>query len=141
MQVDHVAIAVRSVDAAAERFCQLTGYSRKTEKVTNSRQQVTVLFLEKPGSLDIKLIEPAGAASPLWSSLKKGEGLHHLCFRVDDVTAACEDLAALGARILAAPQPGEAFDDELIAFSYFGMGLNVELIDTDRRRLTLTPQK
>jgi len=134
MHLDHVAIAVRSVETAAERLCTLTGYSRKTDKVTNSRQQVTVLFLAKPGSLDIKLIEPSGPDSPLWNSLRKGEGLHHLCFRVDDVSATCEQLATEGVRILAKPQPGEAFDDQPIAFCYFGTGLNVELIDTDRRR-------
>ena len=39
-----------------------------------------------PGSIDIKLIEPSGESSPLWQFLKRGEGLHHLCFRTDDVT-------------------------------------------------------
>ena len=39
-----------------------------------------------------------------------------------------------GVRVLSPPAPGEAFDDALIAFCYAGFGLNVELIDTDRRR-------
>ena len=139
MHVDHVAVAVRSVDAAAERLTGLLGYSRRTEKITNHRQKVTVLFLAKAGSIDIKLIEPAGDDSPLWATLKKGEGLHHICFKVEDVKAACDDLADRGARILAPPEPGEAFDDNLIAFLYLGVGLNVELIDTDDRRGKLDP--
>jgi methylmalonyl-CoA/ethylmalonyl-CoA epimerase len=134
MTVDHVAIAVRSVDAAAERFCSLFGYERATEKVTNSRQQVTVLFLRRTGSLDLKLIEPSAPESPLWDFVRKGGGLHHLCFKVSDVATSCEALASQGARILAAPAPGEAFDDHLIAFCYPGFGLNIELIDTDARR-------
>ena len=134
LRLDHVAVAVRSVDAAADRLCKLLGYTPRTEKVTNTRQQVNVLFLCKPGSLDIKLIEPSTEESPLWKFVKTGGGLHHLCFRVPDVQSACEEMAANGVRVIAPPQPGEAFDDQLIAFLYLGLGLNVEVIDTDERR-------
>ena len=137
MTLDHVAIAVQSVDAAADRLCRLLGYSRATAPVTNTRQQVNVLFLRKAGSVDLKLIEPSSPESPLWSSLRKGSGLHHLCFRTDDVTAGCEELVAGGARLIAPPAPGEAFDDHLIGFRYLGLGLNIELIDTDARRALL----
>lgn len=134
MTVDHVAIAVRSIEPAADRLCALFGYSRATSVVTNSRQMVNVLFLSRPGSIDLKLIEPSTADSPLWDFVRKGGGLHHLCFKVPNVEAGCEALASQGARILSAPAPGEAFDDHLIAFCYAGLGLNIELIDTDIRR-------
>jgi methylmalonyl-CoA/ethylmalonyl-CoA epimerase len=134
MQLDHVAVAVRSVEAAAEKLCALLGYERKTAAVTNTRQRVNVLFLAKPGSIDIKLIEPSDEASPLWDAVRKGGGLHHLCFKVADVNEASAALAKKGARIISPPAPGEAFDDNLIAFCYAGFGLNVELIDTDARR-------
>jgi len=138
MTFDHIAIAVRSVDAAAARLGTLLGYRPRTSKVTNTRQRVTVLFLMRPGSPDLKLIEPADEESPLREFLKRGEGLHHICFKVDSVPEACDELVGRGARLLAAPQPGEAFDDQLIAFLYAGLGLNVELIDTDSRRNELT---
>ena len=134
MHVDHIAIAVRSVEAAADKLCGLLGYTRKTRAVTNTRQKVNVLFLGKEGSLDLKLIEPSEPDSPLWDFVKKGGGLHHLCFKVPDVQEACTDLAARGARVIAQPAPGEAFDDNLIAFLYAGLGLNIEVIDTDSRR-------
>ena len=134
MQLDHVAVAVRSIDAAADRLCALLGYARRTAKVTNSRQRVTVQFLSRDSSLDIKLIEPSDDGSPLWGFLKKGEGLHHLCFKVDDVQSGCDVLVGKGARLLAPPAPGEAFDDHLIAFLYLGLGLNIELIDSEERR-------
>jgi methylmalonyl-CoA/ethylmalonyl-CoA epimerase len=134
MNLDHIAIAVRDVEAAADRLCALTGYARLTERVTNSRQQVNVLFLRKSGSLDLKLIEPSGPDSPLWAFLRKGGVLHHICFKTPDTAAACESLTAAGARLLTPPEPGEAFDDALIAFLHFGFGMNVEVIDTDRRR-------
>jgi methylmalonyl-CoA/ethylmalonyl-CoA epimerase len=137
MTLDHVALAVRSIDAAAQRLTTLLGYAPRTTKVTNTRQKVNVLFLSRPGSLDIKLIEPAAADSPLWDAVRRGGGLHHLAFRVADVGRALDALSTAGARVLAEPAPGEAFDDHLIAFCYVGFGLNVELIDTDARRGTL----
>jgi methylmalonyl-CoA/ethylmalonyl-CoA epimerase len=111
MQIDHVCVAVRSIDKSAPKLCELLGFTVKTGKVTNTRQQVNVQFLKRPGSIDIKLIEPSGEESPLWQFLKRGEGLHHLCFRVDDVQAQLADLEKLGLRVLAQPAPGEAFDD------------------------------
>jgi methylmalonyl-CoA/ethylmalonyl-CoA epimerase len=134
VRLDHIAIAVRSADAAADKLCALLGYSRRTDKVTNTRQKVNVIFLTKAGSLDLKLIEPSDNESPLWDFVRKGGGLHHMSFSVSDVTSACAELADKGARVLAQPSPGEAFDDHLIAFLYLGCGLNVEVIDTDARR-------
>lgn len=137
MKLDHICLAVRNIDIAAKSLVLRLGYTAKTEKVTNTRQQVVVQFFELPGSLDIKLIQPSGPQSPLIQSLKGGEGLHHLGFAVEDVATSCTELEAKGARITAPPAPGEAFDDEPIAFVFVGAGLNIELIDTDKRRAPL----
>ena len=139
MHIDHICIAVRSIEAAVTRLGPLLGYEPRTRKVTNTRQKVNVLFMSRAGSLDLKLIEPSCEDSPLWASLRKGEGLHHICFRTDDTTAALAELQSKGLRVLAPAAPGEAFDDGLIAFGFAGCGLNVELIDTDRRRDELQP--
>lgn len=137
MRLDHVCIAVRSIDAALSKLAPLLGYAPRTASVTNTRQKVNVVFLSKPGSIDLKLIEPSCEDSPLWASLRKGEGLHHLCFRTHDTRADLTELSGRGLRILSPPEPGEAFDDHLIAFGYAGCGLNIELIDTDERRAQL----
>lgn len=134
MHIDHIAIAVRDVEAAADRMAALFGYVRDTSAVINSRQQVKVLFLRKEGSIGLKLIEPDGDQSPLWQFVGRGGGLHHLCFRVQDVSSVCGDLVQGGGRLLAGPEPGEAFEDSPIAFLYVGLGLNVEIVDTDARR-------
>lgn len=135
MDLDHICLAVRKIDSARKVLETMLGYQAKTEKVENTRQQVVVQFFHKPGSLDLKLIEPSSLASPLVNFLKsKGEGLHHLGFRVGDVSGSLEELAEKGVRVTTAPEPGEAFDEELIAFCYLGSGLNIELIDTDKRR-------
>ena len=134
MQLDHICLAVRKIDRASVMLTTLLGYSAKTEKVENSRQQVVVQFFSKAGELDIKLIEPSDRESPLVDFLKRGEGLHHLGYKVDDVTESLAGLKEQGVRVTAEPQPGEAFDESLIAFAFLGSGLNIELIDTDKRR-------
>src|SRR5690606_10971103 len=92
MKIDHVCIAVRAIDDSAPRLCELLGYREKTHKVTNTRHKVNVKFLQCEGSIDIKLIEPSDDDSPLWDFIRKGGGLHHLCFNVPDVTQACGEL-------------------------------------------------
>ena len=137
-KLDHVCLAVRKLAPARAMFEKMFGYVPRTEPVVNTRQQVVVQFLRKPGSIDIKLIEPSGLDSPLVDFIKRsGGGLHHLAFRTHSVAAAVADVEGKGAKIITAPQPGEAFDDANIAFAFVGMGLNVELIDTDERRSEL----
>lgn len=138
MILDHVAIAVRRVEEAADRLCATLQYTRKTEMVTNTRQHVNVLFLHKAGSLDLKLIEPSDEESPLWPFVRKGGGIHHLCFKVPDVDAACETMREKRVRVLTPPEPGEAFDEHSIAFCYLGFGVAAEFIDTDLRRALLS---
>jgi methylmalonyl-CoA/ethylmalonyl-CoA epimerase len=140
-RLDHVCLAVRKLAPARAMLERLFGYQARTEPVENTRQQVIVQFMSKQGSIDIKLIEPSSLESPLVEFLKRGGGgLHHLAFRVDSVEDAVANLASQGAKIVAAPQPGEAFDDASIAFAFVGMGLNIEVIDTDERRALRSPE-
>ncbi len=131
MKLDHVCLAVRSITNVRARTCAILGYPPKTAVVKNTIQDVNVQFLVKNSSLDTKLIEPASENSHLLQFLQtKGEGLHHLGYMCDDV----EITTTQGARIIASPAPGEAFDDEMIASLYVAGGLNIELIDTLKRR-------
>lgn len=132
MQLDHIGVAVRSIEHALPRWERLFGYRPQTEIVVNTRQKVRVVFLEKPGSIPIKLVEPTDPTSPLATFVQRGGGLHHLCFRSGSVEDEVTRLREFGARVISEPQPGEAFDDETIAFVY-AAGFNIELIDTEKR--------
>jgi methylmalonyl-CoA/ethylmalonyl-CoA epimerase len=129
LRFDHIGIEVPDLDAAIQAYTKLFGYRQQTEPVVNSRQQVEVVFLEKAGSLPIKLFRSLGSRQPL-------RKLHHVAFRTDGIEQAVEAMVKEGARVLHPPAPGEAFDDEPIAFLYAG-GLNVELVSTDKRRALL----
>jgi catechol 2,3-dioxygenase-like lactoylglutathione lyase family enzyme len=127
LRLDHIGVQVRDLAPAIELFTNLFGYRQATTPVINSRHGVEIVFLEKPGSLPIKLFRSVDEARP------QPPKLHHLAFKVDDVAEAVATLSGKGARVLDPPAPGEAFEDELIAFLFAG-GLNVELVATDRRR-------
>ncbi|MFH2066629.1 MAG: VOC family protein [Pseudomonadota bacterium] len=133
MIVDHIGIVVKSLEKGIEHWGNIFGYKQMTEIVINTRQKVRVAFLKKENSIQIKLIEPVDKTSPIFVFAQRGGGLHHLCFKCENLEIEMEILKAKGLRVLAEPQPGEAFDNEKIAFMFAKHGLNIEVIDTDKR--------
>jgi methylmalonyl-CoA/ethylmalonyl-CoA epimerase len=139
MRIDHIGIATLSLEKSINQWETAFGYRQITEVVENTRQRVNVVFLSKPDSVQVKLIAPTDKSSPIYTFAAKGGGLHHLCFKCDDMDAEIDRLTGLGMRVLAPPQPGEAFDNEKIAFLFAKQGLNIELIDTEKRANILIP--
>lgn len=133
MVIDHIGIVVKSIEEGVGLWENLFGYRQVTEATINTRQKVKVVFLKKQNSIDIKLIEPTSESSPISALARRGGGLHHICFRSQNVHDELVKLNALGGRTLSPPEPGEAFENEQIAFAFVGQGLNIELIDTDKR--------
>ena len=142
MVIDHVGIVVPDLSMAIDRWIDVFGYNQMTEIIVNTRQQVRVVFLQKEGSVLIKLIEPSEKNSPIYRFASRGGGLHHLCFRCNDVIAETARLNSMGFRILTSPQPGEAFENQNIAFVYaHAMNLNIELIDTNLKAGMLSDKR
>lgn len=139
MVIDHIGIVVRSLEAGIQQWQTMFGYQLCSDIVTNSRQKVKVAFLAKQASLTIKLLEPLDPSSPASSLAAKGGGLHHICFRCESLKNEIPLLQKNGARLLVAPQPGEAFNNSDIAFLFAGNNLNVELIDTTEKAGWVSP--
>lgn len=131
MVIDHLGVVVKSIEKSIEYWKNVFGYKQMTEIVINSRQKVKVVFLSKENSILIKLIEPTDETSPAFSAARKGGGLHHLGFRCKDINEEIIRLKGLGLRVITTPQPGEAFENNPIAFLLGNMSLNIELFDTD----------
>jgi methylmalonyl-CoA/ethylmalonyl-CoA epimerase len=134
MIIDHIGVVVRSLEAGIEDWRALFGYVRRSDIVLNTRQKTRVVFLSKQNSLTVKLIESADLASPIAGFQRKGGGLHHVCFKCDDVALATSRLTEKGAVLVVPPEPGEAFENHEIAFLIATHKINVELIDTDRKQ-------
>ena len=133
MVIDHIGIVVKSIKDGINYWEQVFGYRRMTEIVTNTRQKVKVVFLMKENSLLIKLIEPTDDTSPIYRIARKGGGLHHLAFKCKEIGEEITRLKNLGLRVVTNPEPGEAFDNNEIAFLLGDQALNIELIDTDKK--------
>jgi len=133
MVIDHLGIVVKSIEKSIEYWENVFGYIQMTEIVINTRQKVKVVFLTKENSLIVKLIEPIDETSPVYRIARKGGGLHHLGFRCKNIDEEITRLKSLGLRVITNPQPGEAFENNQIAFLLGNQSLNIELIDTNKK--------
>ncbi len=133
MIIDHIGIVVSSLEEGIRQWERLFGYEKNSDIVVNTRQKVRVVFLSRPDSLTIKLIEPSEASSPVAAFAHRGGGLHHVCFRCDNMQTQIPLLKEKGARFVVPPQPGEAFRNHDVAFFLTENNLNIELIDTKEK--------
>ncbi len=104
-RLNHVAIAVRSLSAATETYASTLG-AKVSAPLVMPEHGVTVVFVELANT-KIELLEPLGAGSPIAKFLDKSPdgGIHHVCYEVDDIIAARNQLQARGARVLGDGQP------------------------------------
>jgi methylmalonyl-CoA/ethylmalonyl-CoA epimerase len=97
-KIDHTGIAVKSLDQAVQ-FYEYLGISPYSYEAVES-QKVKVAFL-KVGESNIELLEPTSEDSPIAKFLKKkGEGIHHICYEVEDLTAILKSLKENGVKLL-----------------------------------------
>jgi methylmalonyl-CoA/ethylmalonyl-CoA epimerase len=102
--LDHIGIAVRSLDAA--KIYEALGLTIEHTEVVET-QKVKTAFLSV-GDSNLELLEPTSPDSTIAKFIeKRGEGIHHICLRVDDIEAHLERLKAQGYRLInEAPVPG-----------------------------------
>lgn len=113
-QLDHVGIAVRSLAEAIPAFEAALGVTASEAEVVED-QKVRVVFL-KTGEPGIELLEPTAPDGPIGKFLeKRGEGIHHLSFEVDDLQAALARCRAAGLHLID-EQPRKGAAGKLIAF-------------------------
>jgi len=103
-KLDHIGIAVKSLDAA--RIYESLGL-RVEHVETVETQKVKTAFLSV-GDANLELLEPSSPDSPIAKFIeKRGEGIHHICLRVDDLESHLARLKAEGYRLVnEAPVPG-----------------------------------
>jgi len=133
MVIDHICFAVKDINEGVTYWENVFGYSQMTHIVINSLQKVKVIFMTKENSLTVKLIEPLEDNQSLVNFVNRGGGFHHICFKCSDINKKIDELTGKGLITLVKPQPGEAFNNNNIAFLLARHGINIELIDTDEK--------
>jgi methylmalonyl-CoA/ethylmalonyl-CoA epimerase len=136
--IDHVGIAVRDGEAAAAGFARLTGWGAGSLEAV-AAQHVRVCFIPDlpaaaPGAR-LELLQPDAAESAVGRFLeRRGEGLHHVCFAVQDIDAELARLTGEGFELIdAVPRRGHG---GLVAFVHprAANGVLIELLQRDPPR-------
>jgi methylmalonyl-CoA/ethylmalonyl-CoA epimerase len=112
--IDHLGIAVRSIDEAVPIYETALGLRCLGREEVASQRVKTAFF--DVGGVHLELLEPTAPDSPIAKFLaEKGEGIHHIAFRTDDITGQLKQAAAAGVRLINA-EPFEGAAGKLVAF-------------------------
>ena len=105
-RLNHVGVATPSIEQSVALYRDMLGATKIHDKFSMEEQGVWVCFVDLPNS-QIELIEPIDDKSPVAGFLKQNPagGQHHICFEVDDIIAARDEMVAKGARVLGTGEP------------------------------------
>jgi methylmalonyl-CoA/ethylmalonyl-CoA epimerase len=129
-RLNHVAIAVKDLDAAAAMYRQSLG-ADVSDPVPQPAHGVTVVFVTLPNT-KIELLQPLGTGSPITKFLERNPngGIHHVCYEVDDIIAARRRLEEKGARVLGDGEPKTGAHGKPVLFlnpkDFFGTLIELE---------------
>lgn len=131
-EIDHVAIAVRDIEAAIDYYQRAFGASVDHREIVESDGVEEALL--RVAESYIQLVTPTRAGSPVAKYLdKRGEGLHHIGYRVDDIESAYAAMRAAGAiAIDDAPRPGSRGTTVAFFHPRGSFGTLIELVQERR---------
>ena len=114
VRIEHIGIAVKNLDQANELFKKLFGAPAYKEEDVESEQVTTSFF--KVGPNKVELLESSNEDGAVGKYInKRGEGIHHIAFEVDDIHAEMDRLRKEGFQLIhEEPKPGA--DNKLICF-------------------------
>lgn len=127
----HVGFVVRSIAQTIEGFVSSLGAHWDGVIVDDPAQKVRVTFLQSRNAADplFELIEPAAEDSPVTAVVKKGGGIHHVCYvvgSIDEQLARCQQQRAI---LIRRPTPAVAFGGRKIAWVYTRNKLLIEYLE------------
>ena len=127
-EIDHVAIAVRDLDAAVEYYRATYGVDVEHREVVE-RDGVEEALLRVADSY-IQLLTPTSDDSPVAKSIeKRGEGLHHVGYRVRDCAAALQAVKDQGGKVIdEQPRPGSRGTTVAFVHPKTAFGTLIELV-------------
>ncbi|GAK59745.1 putative methylmalonyl-CoA epimerase [Candidatus Vecturithrix granuli] len=107
-KVNHIGIAVKDIEESLKIYRDLLGLELEGQHAVEEQKVITAFF--PVGETHIELVQPTeGNVGVAKFIEKRGEGVHHLCFEVDDIEQALADLRARGAKLID-EQPREIED-------------------------------
>ena len=131
LKLHHIGFVVSSIQQSAESFERSLRATWDGNIVLDPVQNVYVAFLQglNPTDPSIELVEPGGPESPVSQFLKRGGGLHHLCYEVKDLESHLAFCRSVGTIIIRPPVPAVAFGGRRIAWAVTKKKLLVEFLE------------
>jgi len=132
VKLHHIGFVVHSIQESAESFARSLGATWDGNIVFDPVQKVHVTFFQGHNPTDplIELVEPGGPESPVSQFLKRGGGLHHLCYEVKDLDAYLGFCRSVGTIIIRPPVPAVAFGGRRIAWGVTRKRLLMEFLES-----------
>lgn len=131
-RVNHIAIAVPDLAVATASYRDTLG-AMVSQAQALPEHGVTVVFVELENT-KVELLEPLGEGSPIAAFLEKNPsgGMHHICYEVNDILAARDQLSASGARVLGSGEPKIGAHGKPVLFlhpkDFFGTLIELEQV-------------
>ena len=103
--LSHVGVAVKDLEEARNYYRSIFGLE-SSEPIIGGEGTVKVSLVEA-GNAIVELLQPIGNEGVMAKFLeKRGEGIHHICYEVDDIYTELDSLKAKGMEVLGEPRPG-----------------------------------
>ena len=113
-KIEHIGIAVKNLDEAEALYSGLLGVASYKREAVESEGVLTSFFMAGPNK--IELLQAANPDSPIAKFIeKKGEGMHHVAYEVEDIEAEMERLRREG-YVLLNDEPKKGADNKMICF-------------------------
>lgn len=114
MKLEHIGIAVKSLGVSDDLFAKLLG--KESYKQESVEREGVVTSFYGTGESKIELLEASNPESPISKFIdKKGEGIHHLAFGVENILEEIERLKKEGFQFIS-EEPKEGADNKLVVF-------------------------
>jgi len=131
MRLHHIGVVVKDIERSRKIYEKILGLRLLRRGPEDPFQKVKALFLGVGWGegIVLELLEPTDETSPILSFLKRGGGIHHLCFEVEDIDRTLEEIKGRGGRVVCEPLPAVGFDNRRIAFIFPVDSILVELLE------------
>lgn len=128
--INHIGIAVKSLDEAKKAYGE--GLGGEVEHEVHRSADMSALMVSI-GETKLEFMEPAGAGGVIGKFLEsRGEGVHHICIEVDDISKAMKDLADKGFRLID-KEPRQGIEGKVAFVHPKSMnGVLVELVEVPK---------
>ena len=130
MKVNHIGIVVKNLEKSIKYYEEYFSLRLINPISVDPIQKVRVAFLRQPDQrFSFELLEPTGDDSPVMNALKKGGGLNHICYEVENISKAIYDLQKKGSKLISGPDPAVAFDGRYVAFLFTKGNEVIEIVE------------